>query len=41
MTQRRQLPGSGKPVGVGVQFVDAGDEFRERIDRCMEELLKT
>lgn len=38
---RRQLAESGQPPGVGVQFVNAGEAFRERIDRYMQELLKT
>jgi uncharacterized protein (TIGR02266 family) len=36
----RQLAAPGKVVGVGVQFVDASDAFRERIDRYMDSLLK-
>jgi uncharacterized protein (TIGR02266 family) len=35
----RQLPGGRKEAGVGVQFVDASDAFRERIDRYMDALL--
>ena len=27
-------------AGVGVQFVDSTDEFRERIDRAIEFILK-
>lgn len=36
----RQAPGGERPAGVGVQFVDASDSFRERIDRYMESLPK-
>jgi len=36
----RQLPGGVKVPGVGVQFVDASDAFRERIDEYMDGLLK-
>ncbi len=36
----RQPPAAAKVAGVGVQFVDASDAFRERIDRYMESLLK-
>ncbi len=36
----RQAPGGSKLAGVGVQFVDASDSFRERIDRYLEGLLK-
>jgi type IV pilus assembly protein PilZ len=36
----RQLAVGGKAPGVGVQFVDASDSFRERIDRYMESLVK-
>jgi uncharacterized protein (TIGR02266 family) len=36
----RQLAVGGKLPGVGVQFVDSGDDFRERIDRYMDSLLK-
>jgi type IV pilus assembly protein PilZ len=36
----RQLAVGGKMPGVGVQFVDSGDDFRERIDRYMDSLLK-
>jgi len=36
----RQAPGSSKEPGVGVQFVDASDSFRERIDRYLDSLLK-
>ena len=32
----RQLPGGSKPAGAGVQFVDASDVFRERIDRYLD-----
>jgi len=35
----RQLAVGGKTPGVGVQFVDASDAFRERIDRYMESLI--
>ena len=34
----RQLPGGSKLAGVGVQFVDASDVFRERIDRYLDSL---
>lgn len=36
----RQVPGGTKTPGVGVQFVDASDAFRERIDHYMDSLLK-
>jgi uncharacterized protein (TIGR02266 family) len=36
----RQLAVGGKVAGVGVQFVDATDGFRERIDRYMDSLVK-
>jgi uncharacterized protein (TIGR02266 family) len=36
----RQLAVGGKAPGVGVQFVDASDAFRERIDRYMDTLVK-
>ena len=36
----RQLPGGAKAAGCGVQFVDASDYFRERIDEYMDSLLK-
>jgi type IV pilus assembly protein PilZ len=36
----RQLAAPGKLSGAGVQFVDASDAFRERIDRFMETILK-
>jgi len=36
----RQLAVGGKTPGVGVQFVDASDAFRERIDRYMDSLVK-
>jgi uncharacterized protein (TIGR02266 family) len=36
----RQLAVGGKPPGVGVQFVDGSDGFRERIDRYMDSLAK-
>jgi uncharacterized protein (TIGR02266 family) len=36
----RQLAAGGKQAGVGVQFVDASDAFRERIDKYMESLAK-
>ncbi len=35
-----QRPGSKKEAGVGVQFVDASDTFRERIDHYMDSLQK-
>jgi uncharacterized protein (TIGR02266 family) len=34
-----QPPGSKREAGVGVQFVDGSDTFRERIDRYMDTLL--
>ena len=37
----RQMPAVAKVAGVGVQFVDASDAFRERIDRYMDSLLKS
>jgi type IV pilus assembly protein PilZ len=36
----RQMAVGGKMPGVGVQFVDGSDGFRERIDRYMDTLLK-
>jgi len=36
----RQQAVGGKQPGVGVQFVDAADQFRERIDKYMDGLLK-
>ena len=36
----RQLAVAGKTPGVGVQFVDASDGFRERIGRYMDSLAK-
>ena len=36
----RQLAVGGKAPGAGVQFVDASDGFRERIDRYMDSLVK-
>ena len=36
----RQMPGGSKLAGVGVQFVDASDSFRERIDHYLDTLLK-
>lgn len=36
----QQLAVAGKMPGVGVQFVDSSDDFRERIDRYMDTLLK-
>lgn len=36
----RQAPATSKIAGAGVQFVDASDAFRERIDRYMDSLLK-
>ena len=36
----RQLAVGGKAPGAGVQFVDASDGFRERIDRYMDSLIK-
>lgn len=35
-----QLPGPGKVAGAGVQFVDATDQFRERIDRYMSSIAR-
>jgi uncharacterized protein (TIGR02266 family) len=35
-----QAPAAGKIAGVGVQFVDASDLFRESIDRYMDTLLQ-
>ena len=34
------MPGGKQEAGAGVQFVDASDAFRDRIDRYMESLLK-
>ncbi len=34
----RSPPGGRAPAGVGVQFIDAVDRFRERIDRYMDSL---
>ncbi|TMA28073.1 MAG: TIGR02266 family protein [Deltaproteobacteria bacterium] len=34
------LPGGKKEAGVGIQFVDSSDPFRERIDRYMDSLPK-
>jgi type IV pilus assembly protein PilZ len=36
----RQLAVAGKMPGVGVQFIDGSDGFRERIDRYMDSLAK-
>ena len=36
----RQLPEPGKIAGAGVQFVDAADPFRERIDKYLKSLQK-
>ncbi len=36
----RQLAVGGRMAGVGVQFIDATDGFRERIDRYMDSLAK-
>src|SRR6267378_8360405 len=36
----RQLAVGGKQPGVGVQFIDSGDEFRDRIDHYMATLAK-
>ena len=36
----RQLAVGAKAPGAGVQFVDASDAFRERIDRYMDSLVK-
>ncbi len=36
----QQPVAAGKIAGIGVQFVDASDTFRERIDRFMDSLLK-
>jgi hypothetical protein len=35
----RQLAVGGKAPGAGVQFVDATDAFRERVDRYMSSLM--
>jgi uncharacterized protein (TIGR02266 family) len=34
----RVAPGGGRRGGVGIQFLDASDEFRERVDRYTAEL---
>jgi uncharacterized protein (TIGR02266 family) len=34
-----QAKARGRVAGAGLQFVGADDEFRERLDRCMENLL--
>jgi uncharacterized protein (TIGR02266 family) len=36
----RQAPGTSNLAGAGIQFVDASDEFRERVDRYTLSLLK-
>jgi type IV pilus assembly protein PilZ len=36
----RRLPGRGSVPGAGVQFADASDAFRDRVDRYMEALIK-
>jgi type IV pilus assembly protein PilZ len=36
----RQEPGSDKVAGVGIQFVDASDNFREWVDRYTSSLVK-
>ncbi|HUJ29468.1 MAG TPA: TIGR02266 family protein [Myxococcales bacterium] len=36
----RQTAAPGRVAGVGVQFVDASDTFRERLDRYMDSLVK-
>src|SRR4051812_4862727 len=36
----RQEPAEDKLAGIGIQFVDASDEFRERVDRYTTTLLK-
>jgi hypothetical protein len=44
MVVHRVLPHDAKarktPAGAGVQFIDSTDEFRERIDRAIEFILK-
>ncbi len=35
----REEPGRSNNPGVGVQFVDASDAFRERLDRYMDSLM--
>jgi hypothetical protein len=37
---RQVRPGSGHPAGVGVQFIAADDDFRERLDSYLESLQK-
>jgi uncharacterized protein (TIGR02266 family) len=32
----RNEPGAPGPAGIGIQFVDASDDFRERLDRAVE-----
>src|SRR5438874_9640625 len=29
---------SGRVAGAGLQFIDAGDDFRQRVDACIEAL---
>ena len=36
----RQTAAPGRVAGVGVQFVDASDAFRERLDKYMDSLVK-
>src|SRR6267378_1530034 len=36
----QEAKGRNSPPGAGVQFVDSSDEFRERIDRAIEFILK-
>lgn len=36
----RQAPAPGKIPGAGVQFADASDAFRDRVDRYMDALIK-
>lgn len=37
----RRLPAPGRLPGAGVQFADASDAFRDRVDRYMDALIKT
>jgi hypothetical protein len=36
----RLLPGSAQPAGAGVQFTEADDAFRARLDAYLEGLQK-
>ncbi|HEY6909348.1 MAG TPA: TIGR02266 family protein [Myxococcales bacterium] len=36
----RRLPAAGRLPGAGVQFADASDAFRDRVDRYMDALIK-